>query len=72
MDFIDFFSGIGGIRLGLEMAGHRCLGFSEYDKFARGTYKAMFNTEGGWENHDIRTANSADIPRADLWCFGFP
>ena len=27
MKFIDFFSGIGGIRLGLEQAGHECVGF---------------------------------------------
>ena len=35
MRFIDFFSGIGGIRLGLEQAGHECVGFCEYDKYAK-------------------------------------
>lgn len=72
MKFIDLFSGIGGIRLGLEQAGHECVGFCEYDKFARKAYKAMFDCEGRWENHDIRTANSSELPKADLWCFGFP
>lgn len=72
MKFIDFFAGIGGIRLGLEQAGHECVGFCEYDKFARTAYKAMYDTEGEWECHDIRTASSMELPRADLWCFGFP
>ena len=72
MKFIDFFAGIGGIRLGLEQAGHQCVGFCEWDKFARTAYKAMYDCEGRWENHDIRTAPSIELPRADLWCFGFP
>lgn len=72
MKFIDFFAGIGGIRLGLERAGHKCVGFCEWDKFARQSYKAMYDTEGEWENHDIRTAKSYGLPSADLWCFGFP
>lgn len=44
MKFIDLFSGIGGIRLGLEMAGHKCAGFCEFDKFARTAYKAIYET----------------------------
>lgn len=72
MKFVDFFAGIGGIRLDLERAGHECVGFCEWDKFARQSYKAMYDTEGEWENHDIRTAQSYGIPKADLWTFGFP
>ena len=72
MKFVDFFSGIGGIRLGLEQAGHECVGFCEWDKFARQSYKAMHYTEGEWESHDIRATKSYDVPDADLWCFGFP
>ena len=72
MKFIDFFAGIGGIRLGLEQAGHECVGFCEWDKFARTAYKAMYNTEGEWECHDVRSASSMELPKADLWCFGFP
>lgn len=70
--FIDFFAGIGGIRLGLERAGHECIGFCEFDKFARQSYKAIHNTQNEWEAHDVRTVNSTDVPKADLWCFGFP
>ena len=72
MQFVDFFAGIGGIRLGLEQAGHKCVGFCEWDKFARQSYKAMHYTEGEWESHDIRATKSYDVPDADLWCFGFP
>ena len=72
MRFIDFFSGAGGMRMGLERAGHSCVGFCEFDKFARQSYKAIFNTEGEWENYDVRTVKSAELPRADLWTYGFP
>ncbi len=72
MKFIDFFAGIGGVRLGLEQAGHECIGFCEWDKFARKSYKAIHNTEGAWESDDIRTTTATDIPKADLWAFGFP
>lgn len=72
MNFVDFFAGIGGIRLGLEQAGHKCVGFCEFDKYARTAYKAMYDTEGEWESHDVRATKSYDVPAADLWCFGFP
>ena len=29
MRFFDFFAGIGGFRLGMEMAGHECVGHCE-------------------------------------------
>lgn len=34
MKFIDFFAGVGGFRRGMELAGHECVGFCEFDKFA--------------------------------------
>lgn len=72
MQFVDFFAGIGGIRLGLEQAGHKCVGFCEFDKYARTAYKTMYDTEGEWESHDVRATKPYDVPAADLWCFGFP
>ena len=72
MTFIDLFAGIGGFRLGMEMAEHKCLGFCEYDKFAVRSYRAMHNTEGEWYADDIRAVVPADMPRADCWCLGFP
>ena len=43
MKFLDLFAGIGGFRLGMESAGHECVGFCEIDKFARKSYKAIHN-----------------------------
>jgi DNA (cytosine-5)-methyltransferase 1 len=45
MTFLDFFAGIGGARLGLELAGFKCIGFCEKDKYAIKSYRAMFDTE---------------------------
>lgn len=41
MKFIDFFAGIGGFRRGMELAGHECVGFCEFDKFAIASYISM-------------------------------
>ena len=41
MTFLDLFSGIGGFRRGMELAGHKCIGFCEWDKFARASYISM-------------------------------
>lgn len=55
MKFLDLFSGIGGFRFGLESDGHECFGFCEFDKYARASYKAIHNTKGEVELHDITT-----------------
>ena len=41
MKFIDLFAGIGGFRRGMELAGHECVGFCEFDKFATASYTSM-------------------------------
>jgi len=41
MRFIDFCSGIGGGRIGLESLGMNCLGFSEIDKDAEISYHEL-------------------------------
>lgn len=41
MKFIDFFAGIGGFRKGMELTGHECIGFCEWDKFATASYTSM-------------------------------
>lgn len=41
MKFIDFFAGVGGFRRGMELAGHECVGFCEFDKFATASYISM-------------------------------
>lgn len=53
LKFLDLFAGIGGFRLGLERAGHECVGYVEWDKYARKSYEAIHNTEGEWTRNDI-------------------
>jgi DNA (cytosine-5)-methyltransferase 1 len=72
MTFLDICSGIGGFRLGMEQAGHKCVGFIEKDKFAVKSYRAIHNTEGEYYHDDIFTAEAEELPEADCWCFGFP
>ena len=75
MKFLDLFAGIGGFRLGMEFAGHECIGFCEIDKFARASYKAIHNTEGEIELHDITRVTDESIRgigSVDIICGGFP
>ncbi|WP_312323579.1 DNA cytosine methyltransferase, partial [Soonwooa sp.] len=75
LTFLDLFSGVGGFRLGLEKAGHRCIGFCEIDAKARESYKAIHNTENEVEMHDITTISDEfvrGIGRVDIIAGGFP
>ena len=75
MNFLDLFAGIGGFRLGMEAAGHQCIGFCEIDKFARASYKAIHDTKGEIELHDITTVSDEfiqSIGHVDVICGGFP
>lgn len=73
LKFLDFFAGVGGFRKGMEMAGHKCLGHCEIDKYANESYKAIHEPkEDEWFGTDIRRTNADELPRADVWCFGFP
>ena len=42
MKFLDFFAGIGGFHEGMTRAGHECIGFCEYDKYAVASYTSMY------------------------------
>lgn len=72
MKFIDFFSGIGGFHSGLERAGMECVGWCEFDKFAQVSYRAMYDTTNLWFGNDVTKVKGKDLPKADLWTFGFP
>ena len=59
----------------MESAGHECVGFCEIDKYARASYKAIHNTEGEIELHDITAVSDESIRgfgSVDVICGGFP
>lgn len=76
MEFIDLFSGIGGFRSALQMNGHECLAFAKIDKYARQSYKAIYNTENEQEWHDVTRITDDDFRhfknKADIIVGGFP
>ena len=67
--FIDLFAGIGGIRLGFEAVGGRCVFSSEFDEGACKTYEANF---GERPAGDITKIDAKDIPDFDVLLAGFP
>lgn len=75
LKFLDLFAGVGGFRLGLEKAGHKCVGFCEIDAKARESYKAIHKTDGEVEMHDITAVSDEfirGIGRVDIIAGGFP
>lgn len=67
--FIDLFAGIGGIRLGFESVGGKCVFSSEFDEDACKSYEANF---GEHPAGDITQIDAADIPDFDVLLAGFP
>lgn len=76
MNFIDICSGIGGFRTALEKHGHNCVAFAEIDKFAKQSYKAIYDTENEEELNDITTITDEHFRlyrgRVELITGGFP
>ena len=58
------------------MNGHECVAFCEIDKYARQSYKAIYDTEGEEEWHDITQVSNDDFRsfrgRTDIITGGFP
>lgn len=69
--FIDLFAGIGGIRLGFEQAGGRCVFSSEWNTYAQKTYRANFRDEHEIAG-DITMVDAETIPDHDVLVGGFP
>lgn len=67
--FIDLFAGIGGIRLGFESVGGKCVFSSEFDEDACKTYQANF---GEHPAGDITKIEASEIPDFDILLGGFP
>ena len=67
--FIDLFAGIGGIRMGAENAGGKCVFSSEINPKAAKVYENNFK-----ENPlgDVTKINLDNLPNFDMLCAGFP
>lgn len=72
LTFFDFFSGIGGFRIGLERAGFKCVGYCDCDKYANQLYSNYFDTEKEYFFNDITKINTSELPDFDILCGGFP
>lgn len=76
MNFIDICSGIGGFRSALEMNGHNCLAFAEIDKYAKQSYRAIYDTDGEEDLDDITTITDEHFRlyrgQCDIITAGFP
>jgi DNA (cytosine-5)-methyltransferase 1 len=70
--FIDLFAGIGGFRIGLDLAGGKAVFTSEWDTEAAKTYEAWF-PNSSISIKDIREVDpKKEIPDHDVLCAGFP
>jgi DNA (cytosine-5)-methyltransferase 1 len=72
MRYIELFAGIGGFRLGLEMASNRykCVFANEWLEKPRRIYAKNFGEFP--DPRDVRTITADDVPDADLIVGGFP
>lgn len=69
--FIDLFAGIGGIRLGFQRQGGRCVFTSEWNAWSQKTYAANFGDDHPI-NGDITQIDAKDVPDHDILLAGFP
>jgi len=69
--FIDLFAGIGGIRLGFESIGGKCVFTSEWNEWSKKTYQANFGEDELFIG-DIVPFPAEDVPDHDVLLAGFP
>lgn len=67
--FIDLFAGIGGMRIAFQELNGQCVFSSEWDRFAKVTYRENF---GEVPFGDITKIDANDIPKHDVLVAGFP
>ena len=76
MNFIDLFAGVGGIKLGFESAGYKCVFSNDFDKNCKITYdynfSEIFETEKQLYLGDISKISTDKIPEAEILAGGFP
>lgn len=71
--FIDLFAGIGGLRIGFEGIGGKCVFTSEWDQWSQKTYSLNFPDDHPVSG-DIRefSKDPSRIPTHDVLLAGFP
>ena len=69
--FIDLFAGIGGLRLGFDGIGGKCVFTSEWNRFCQLTYQANFGADEPIAG-DITEISAHEIPPHDVLLAGFP
>ena len=67
--FIDLFCGVGGIRIGMETQGFKCVFSCDINNECQKTYNANFNELPAG---DIKLVDEKTIPQHDILCAGFP
>jgi DNA (cytosine-5)-methyltransferase 1 len=70
--FIDLFAGIGGLRLGLEAVGGRCVFSSEWDRYCQRTYREWFGETPEGDIVNIVNHQLHRIPPHNVLAAGFP
>ncbi|EPZ69740.1 DNA cytosine methyltransferase [Helicobacter pylori] len=70
LTFMDFCSGIGGGRLGLEQCRLKCVGHAEINHEALRTYELFFKDT--YNFGDLMRINPNDLPDFDALISGFP
>lgn len=70
LSFIDFCSGIGAGRLGLELLGLTCLAHSEINLDSDYTYNIFYNDNNNLG--DLTSVDYSKIPNSDILIAGFP
>lgn len=70
MRYVSLFSGAGGWDLGCDAAGWECVAQVEWDKWATAVLERHWPNVPRWS--DIADVNGAELPAADVVCFGSP
>ena len=70
LKFVDFCSGIGAGRMGLELAGFECVAHSEINANSDFTYQLFYGDNRNLG--DLTKLNASDIPECDVLIAGFP
>lgn len=70
--FIDLFAGIGGLRMGFEGLGGKCVFTCERDVNSQRTYRANFPSDEHEIAEDITKVHEDSVPAHDLLLAGFP